>query len=58
MLLFVPNHFWTQEMCIEIIHTMPDAFHRVPKTQTQKMFDQAVKKDSSSLHFVPDWPIF
>ena len=56
MALFVPDHFWTQEMCNEIMRTMPDAFHHIPdRFKTQKMYDQAVKEDSSSLQFVPDW---
>ena len=45
-----------QEMCNEIVHTMPDAFHFIPNHfKTRKMCDQAVKYDSSSLQFVPDW---
>ena len=56
MLLFVPDHFWMQEMCNDIMHTMPDAFHLIPdRFKTQKMCDQAIKEDSSSLQFVPDW---
>ena len=56
MLLFVPDHFWTQEMSNEIMCTMPDAFHCIPdRFKTQKMCDKAVKEDSSSLRFVPDW---
>ena len=36
--------------------TMPDAFHRIPnRFKTQEMCDKAVKDDSSSLQFVPDW---
>ena len=35
---------------------MPDAFHRIPnRFKTQEMCDKAVKDDSSSLQFVPDW---
>ena len=35
---------------------MPDAFHRIPDHfKTQKICDQAVKDNSSSLQFVPDW---
>ena len=56
VLLFVPDHFWTNEMCNEIMRTMSDAFHCIPDCfQTQKMCDQAVKEDSSFLQFVPDW---
>ena len=56
MLLFVPDHFWMQEeMCNEIMRTMPNAFHRIPdRFKTQKC-DKAVKYDSFSLQFVPDW---
>ena len=56
MALFVPDHFWTQEMCNEIMRTMPDAFHRIPDHfKAQKMCDHAVIYDPSSLAFVPDW---
>ena len=56
MILFVPDHLWTQEMCNEILRTMPDEFHRIPdRFKTKKMCDKAVKDDSSSLQFVPDW---
>ena len=56
MLLFVPDHFWTQEMCNEIMRTMPDAFHHIPdRFKTQKIRDKALKEDSSSLQFVLDW---
>ena len=55
MILFVPDHLWTQEMCNEILRTMPDEFHRIPdRFKTKKMCDKAVKDDSSSLQFVPD----
>ena len=53
MLLFVPDDFWMQEMCNEIMHIMPDALHRIPnRFKTQKMCD---KRCSSSMQFVPDW---
>ena len=56
MLLFVPDHFWMQGMCNDIMRTMPDAFHLIPDCfKTQKMCGQAIKEDSSSLQFVPDW---
>ena len=56
MLLFVPDHFWMQEMCNDIMRTIPDAFHLIPDCfKTQKMCGQAIKEDSSSLQFVPDW---
>ena len=56
MLLFVLDHFKTQEMYNEIMRTMPDAFHRIPDHfKTQAICDQAVKEDSSSLQFVHDW---
>ena len=56
MLLFVPDHFKTQEMYNEIMRTMPDAFHCIPDHfKSQAICDQAVKEDSSSLQFVPDW---
>ena len=43
-------------MCNEILRTMPDEFHRIPdRFKTKKMCDKAVKDDSSSLQFVPDW---
>ena len=55
MLLFVPDHFKTQEMYNEIMRTMPDAFHCIPDHfKSQAICDQAVKEDSSSLQFVPD----
>ena len=54
---FIPDHFWIQEMCNEIMHTMPeDAFHYIPdRLKTQEMCEKAVMDDPSSLHFVPDW---
>ena len=56
MLLFVPDHFWTQEMCNEVIHTLPDVFHYIPdRFKTQEMCDQVVKEDSSLLEYVSDW---
>ena len=56
MLLFVPNRFWTQGMCNEIMRTIPDAFHCISDCfKTQEMCDKAVKNDSSSLEYVPDW---
>ena len=56
MQLFVPDNFWNQEMCNEIMHTIPDAFHRIPdRFKSQEMCDQAVNEDSFSLQFVPDW---
>ena len=56
MILIVPDHFWMKEMCNEIMRTMPNAFHQIPNCfKTQKMCDQAVKEDSYSLQFVPDW---
>ena len=30
IILFVPDHIWIQEMYNEIMHTMPNAFHRIP----------------------------
>ena len=36
--------------------TMPDAFHRIPdRFKPQEMCEKAVKDDSSSLQYVPDW---
>ena len=55
MLLFVPEHFKTTEMCNEIMRTMPEAFHRIPdRFKTQEMCKKAVKVDPSSLQPVPD----
>ena len=51
-----PNHFWTQEMCNEVMCTMTDAFQRIPdRFKTEEMCDKAVKKNHYSLQFVPDW---
>ena len=38
MTYFVPDHFWTQEMCNEIIRTMPEeALYYIPdRLKTQK----------------------
>ena len=45
MLLFVPDHLWTQEMCIEIMRTMPDAFHCIrDHFKTQEICDKHQKK--------------
>ena len=38
------------------MRTMPDAFHRIPdRFKTQSMYEKAIKEDSSSSQFVPDW---
>ena len=43
-------------MCNEIMGTMPDTFHRIPdRFKLQEMCEKAVKDDSSSLQYVPDW---
>ena len=57
MIHFVPDHFWMQKMCNEIIRNMPeDALYYIPDhLKTQKMCEKEVKDNSSSLHFVPDW---
>ena len=50
MMLFVPDHFWMQEMCNEIMGTMADAFHRIPDhVKTQERFKKAVEVDPSFL---------
>ena len=37
---------------------MPDAFHCIPDHfKTQEMCDKAIKEDSSSLEYVPDWSV-
>ena len=54
MLLFVPDHFWTQQMCNERMHTMPNAFHRIlDRFKTQEMCIKAVEVDPSFLQLVP-----
>ena len=57
MIYSVPDHFWMQEMCNEVIRTMSDAFHyNIPvRLKTQEMCKKAVKDNPSSLQFVPDW---
>ena len=55
MMFFVPDHFWIQEVCNEIMRTMPNAFHRIPDHfKTQKMRIKAVEVDPSFLQLVPD----
>ena len=56
LIYFVPDHFWTQEMCNKIIRAMPeDTFHYIPdRLQTQEICEKAVTDDPSFLHFVPD----
>ena len=59
----VPDHFETQETCIEVVEmcneimrTMPEAFHHIPDHfKTQKMYDKAFEEDFFSLKFIPDW---
>ena len=47
--------FLLQEMCNEIMRTMPDAFHCIPdRFKTQEMCIKAVEVDPSFLKFVPD----
>ena len=57
IIYFVPDHFWMQEMCNELMHTMSDAFnYNIPdRLKTQEMCKKAVKDDPSSLQFVRDW---
>ena len=57
MIYCVPDHFWMQEMCNEVIRTISDAFHyNIPvRLKTQEMCKKAVKDNPSSLQFVPDW---
>ena len=55
MLLFVPDHFWTQEMCNEIMRIMPNLFHPIlNRFKTQSMCKKAVEVDPSFLQLVPD----
>ena len=49
-IVICPNHFWTQEMCNEVMCTMTDAFQRIPdRFKTEEMCDKAVKKNHYSL---------
>ena len=51
-----PDHFWKQEMCNEVMRTMPHAFHCIPDPfKTQEMCIKALEADSSSSEYVPDW---
>ena len=55
MMLFVPDHLWTQEMYNEVMLTMPNTFHSIPDHfKTQGMCIKAVEVDSSFLQLVPD----
>ena len=53
-LYYVTDHLRMQEMCNEIMGTMPDAFHRIPdRFKTQEMCNKAI--DLSFLQHVPDY---
>ena len=54
-LSFVPAQYITQEMCNEVVHTMPKAFQWIPDHfKTQDMCKKAAEKDPSMLKYVPD----
>ena len=54
-MLFVPDHLITQEMCNEIMSTIPNAFHRTPdRFKTQEIYIKAVEVDPWQLYDVPN----
>ena len=54
-LAYVPDHLITQEMCNEIMRTVPNAFHRIPdRFKAQEMCIKAVEVDQWYLYDVPD----
>ena len=56
LFVFVPDRLKTQEMCNEIVYTMPKAFCSIPDHfKTQDMCKKAVEKDPSMLKYVSDY---
>ena len=52
----IPNHFKTQEVCINAIEKEPWQPKNVPDClKTQEMCDKAVRDYLLSLRLVPDW---
>ena len=55
MLLFVPDHLKTQEMCHGIMRKKPAAFHHIPdRFKTQETCIKATRKMPWQLKHVPD----
>ena len=51
----IPYHLNTQEMCNEIMRTMPNTFHRIPDHfKTQEMCIKGAEVDPWHLYDVPD----
>ena len=54
-LLFVRDKYATEEMCNEVVHTMPKAFRWIPECfKTKDMCKKAVEIDPSMLKYVSD----
>ena len=54
--LIVFEHFKTQKMCIKAVEAYPWLLELVPDSfKRQKICDVAVRDDSSSLRFAPDF---
>ena len=54
-LRFIPDHLKTQEMCNEVMRTMPDAFHLIPDHfKTQGMCIKATEVNLWQLYHVPE----
>ena len=52
----VPEHFKTQEMCIEVVHIEPRSLASVPdKLKAEEICNKAFYKEPYTLDCVPDY---
>ena len=54
-LWLISDHFKNQEMCNEVMRTMPNAFYRIhDHFKTLELCDEAVEVDPWQLKYVPE----